>query len=40
MTTIQQWVGKVKRRRLCKHAHGTRHCGNPKCRFYIGRAQS
>jgi hypothetical protein len=40
MTTISQWVGKVKRKPLCKHAHSTRHCGNPRCKHYIGKARA
>ena len=37
MNQLQTWIGRVKRKRYCKHAMGTRHCGNPKCKFYIGR---
>lgn len=37
MRAVEQMIGKVRRKKLCKHANNTRHCGNPRCKFYIGR---
>lgn len=40
MNTVGGVIARVKRKKLCKHALGTRHCGNPKCPYYIGRAKT